>query len=150
MTKQEQIELLQKIRDNISGIFDGIADEFDEDSDMYQCIADVEQDLDTLAISLAEGEIDENVNYYEYCFYDYDNEIEETVHKSYTKAEAEIMMRRICKVLAFSDCTDEHIGKIVYRGREVEYIGWQPGMVYEFADSNGVVRYSAAFPEYDH
>ena len=150
MTRQEQIELLDKIRENICGIFDGIADEFDEDSDMYQSIADVEQDLDALAESLAEGEIDENINYYEYTIYDFDEEDDIVIHKTYTREESEKMMRIVSKTLAFSDCSDERITKIVYHGRELNYTGWQPGMVYEYVDSNGVVMLSASFPEWDH
>ena len=142
--------MLDKIRDTICGIFDGVADEFDEDSDMYQSIADVEQDLDILAESLAEGEIDENINYYEYTIYDFDEEKDIVVHKVYTREESEKMMRNVSKTIAFSDCSDERVTKIVYRGRELTYAGWQPGMVYEFIDSNGVVMWSAAFPEYDH
>lgn len=151
MTRQEQLDLLNKIRNSICGIFDCVADEFDEDSEMYQSIADVEQDLDILAESLAEGEIDTNINYYEYVLgADWDDAAGEVVHKVFTREQSEEMMRMVCKTLAFSDCTDERITKIVYRGCEIEYIGWQPGMVYEFADSNGVVQYSAAFPCWDH
>ena len=150
MTRNEQLELLNKIRDSICRIFDGIADEFDEDSDMYQSIADVEQDLDILAEALAEGDIDENVNYYEYRVYDFDDESEDVVTRNFTKADCEKMMRQVCKTICFSDCTDERVTKIVYRGREIEYNGWQPGMNMEFVDANRVVRYSGCFPEYDH
>ena len=149
MTRQEQIELLGKIRNNICGIFDGIADEFDEDSEMYQSIAEVEQDLDTLAASLLEGEVDESINYFEYELLEDFGEPHKYI-RNYGVVGSEVMMRKVCQIIAFSDCTDERVTKIIYKGREIEYVGWQPGMKYEFADSNGVVVWSASFPEWDH
>lgn len=149
MTRLEQIELLNKINDAVCGIFDGIADECDEDSEMFQSIVEVEQDLHILMASLAEGEIDESINYFDHEIPNDFGDPNCQTHK-YSRFGAEVMMRKVCQIIAFSDCTDERVTKIVYRGREIEYIGWQPGMKYEFADSNGIIRYSASFPEWDH
>jgi len=36
-------------------------------------------------------------------------------------------------------------------GREVKYMGWQPGMLYEFYDAETKeVIWSRRFPEWDH
>ena len=150
MTREEQLALLEKIRNTICGIFDGIADEFDEDSEMYQSIADAEDDLETLAKSLEEGEYDESVNYYEYLVYDFDEEQEVRVHKTYSPDEADKMLKDVSKTICFSDCSDERVTKIIYRGKAVTYSGWQPGMVYEFVDGQGNVVYTAIHPEWEH
>jgi hypothetical protein len=38
----------------------------------------------------------------------------------------------------------------MYQGKELHYVGWQPGMLYEFADKKGNIIWSASFPEWDH
>lgn len=59
--------------------------------------------------------------------------------------------RTLAERVAFNDCTDEVLDEIVWEGRHVHYVGWQPGMVIEFADDEtGEIVYSGAFPEWDH
>lgn len=65
-------------------------------------------------------------------------------------SDGEIMMRRVSQIIAFSDCTDERITKIVYNGVEIEYTGWQPGNVMEYADKNDNVVWSGCFPQWEH
>ena len=151
MTRQEQIELLNKISDAICGIFDGIADEFDEDSDIYDSIVSVEHDIAKLQKSLLEGECDENINYYEYMVYDYVEGSEEKVVRTFDYNGRNAMMNQVSKTICFSDCTDERITKIVYKGREVEYTGWEPGMVMNFKNKNtGEFVWGCCHPEWDH
>ena len=150
MTKYEQIELLQKIKDNLCGIFDGIADEFDEDSEMYQSIAEVEKDFDILSKSLTKTETDTNTNYFEYVLGEDWGEDSGPYTKKFTLENCEMMMYQVAKMICFSDCSDERVTKIVYRGREIEYSGWQPGMVMEFVDSNGEVAWGGCFEQWDH
>ena len=40
---------------------------------------------------------------------------------------------------------------IVYHGREVEYVGWQPNMVYEFVyKETSDVAWTGSFPNWCH
>ena len=54
--------------------------------------------------------------------------------------------RRIC----FDDIEDITVQKIYFRGREVEYAGWCPGMRYEYKDLDGNTVWIGYFPEWDH
>lgn len=56
----------------------------------------------------------------------------------------------LAHTLAFDDCSNERVLYIMYRGKELHYTGWKPGMTYEFADKKGNIIWSARFPEWDH
>ena len=56
----------------------------------------------------------------------------------------------LAHTLAFSDCSDEEVILIIYEGKEIHYVGWQPDMLYEFADEAGNIIYSNSFPQWDH
>ena len=57
----------------------------------------------------------------------------------------------VAKHHAFNDCGGYDVLEVVVDGRRVEYVGWQPGMLYEFADcETGEIVWSASFPEWDH
>lgn len=60
------------------------------------------------------------------------------------------LMRTVSQVIAFSDCSDERVTRIVYKGIEVHYTGWQPGNVMEYADVNGNIVWSGCFPQWEH
>lgn len=55
----------------------------------------------------------------------------------------------VTEMIAFSDCTDERITKIVFHGVEYKYQGWAPGMYFVYVGSNGEV-FDGYYPEYDH
>ena len=57
---------------------------------------------------------------------------------------------RISKHYAFSDITMEYIKTIFWRGKEVEYVGWQPNMRFEYKDLNGKTVWVGDFPEWNH
>lgn len=57
---------------------------------------------------------------------------------------------RLAHTLAFSDCSEEMVLFIMYKGKEIHYTGWKPGMLYEFADGKGNIIWSHSFPEWDH
>lgn len=62
-----------------------------------------------------------------------DHEDGEIIVKAFTNEESEQMMCDVSKHICFSDCDDTfEVIKIIYHGREVEYVGWQPGMLYEY------------------
>lgn len=80
-----------------------------------------------------------------------DREDGEITIKAYTDKESEWMMRQVSKHLAFDDLDDTfEIICIIYKGRQVRYTGWQPGMVMEFADGDGDIVYSICRPDWDH
>ena len=54
--------------------------------------------------------------------------------------------RKIC----FDDLDDSNVHKIFYKGKEVEYAGWQPCMKYEYKDLDGNTVWLGNFPEWDH
>lgn len=90
--------------------------------------------------------------YYSNCYILRSREDGEIIVKSYDKEKSEAMMREVSKQICFSDCDDTYeIIKIVYHGREVEYNGWQPGMVmtYSFKET-GDEAWSGVFEQWDH
>lgn len=92
---------------------------------------------------------------YTYCSNCYilrNREDGEIIVKSYDEEKSEVMMRDVSRVICFSDCDDTYeVVKIVYHGREVEYNGWQPGMVmtYSFKET-GDEAWSGVFEQWDH
>ena len=89
---------------------------------------------------------------YSNCFILRDNEDGEVIVKAYPDDKAEAMMRKVSKHICFSDCDDTfEVIKIVYHGREVEYNGWQPGMVmsYDYAGTDDEA-WSCCVPEWEH
>ena len=96
--------------------------------------------------------IPSDCSYYANCYIIRCREDGEVMVKAYDKEKSEVMMREVSKLICFSDCDDTwEVIKIVYHGREVEYNGWQPGMVmsYDYAGTDDEA-WSGCFPEYDH
>ena len=90
--------------------------------------------------------------YYSNCYILRSREDGEIIVKSYDKEKSSEMMRDVSKQICFSDCDDTYeVIKIVYHGREVEYNGWQPGMVmsYDFAGTDDEA-WSGVFEQWDH
>ena len=56
----------------------------------------------------------------------------------------------ISRRIAFDDCTNEAVQKIYYKGNEIEYAGWQPGMKFEYKDLNGNTVWVGVFEHWDH
>lgn len=54
------------------------------------------------------------------------------------------------KLEAFSDCSYVHTIRVHHAGRTYRYIGWQPGMKYEYVNQTGVTVWRGWFPEWDH
>ena len=52
--------------------------------------------------------------------------------------------------IAFDDCSGETVHKIYFKGKEVEYVGWQPGMKYEYRDIYGNTVWVGVFEHWDH
>ena len=90
-------------------------------------------------------------NYFEYKYGYWSEEGESVVRKEYQKGHEREMMRLVVKMICMSDLTDEVITKIVYEGREIEYIGWRPGMYIAFRYvGTDEIAFEGWYPEYDH
>jgi hypothetical protein len=58
---------------------------------------------------------------------------------------------KISYILAFDDCSGDEVSDIIWDGKPVEYVGWQPGMRYEFEEVlTGKTVWVGDFPEWDH
>lgn len=57
---------------------------------------------------------------------------------------------KLAKTIAFDDLTYEEVVFISYKGKEIYYAGWQPGILIAFEDDAGKTIWSNAFPEWDH
>ena len=86
------------------------------------------------------------------CYITRDREDGEIIVHSYDNNESDIMMRDVSKVICFSDCDDTwEVISIIYRGREVEYAGWAPGMVMRYSyKATGDEAWEGCFPRWDH
>lgn len=81
-----------------------------------------------------------------------DKEDGEITIKAYDSEMAEVMMRDVSKVICFSDCDDTFwVVKIIFNGREVEYMGWMPQMryCYRYVDT-GDIAWSGVFENWEH
>ena len=56
----------------------------------------------------------------------------------------------VSKRIAFDDINCETVQKIYYKGKEVEYAGWQPCMKFEYTDLDGETIWVGYFEEWDH
>jgi hypothetical protein len=82
-----------------------------------------------------------------YIYRDADGEIH---NKTYNHIDTDKFFYEVSKMIAFDDCTDITVLSIVWKGKEVEYVGWQPCMKYEYKDLDGNTVWVGYFEEWDH
>lgn len=71
--------------------------------------------------------------------------------EEYNRRLQKAFFRTVAERIVFSDCGYDEITEIVADGRPVEYVGWQPGMLVEFRDTEtGEIIFSESFPQWDH
>ncbi len=70
--------------------------------------------------------------------------------KSFDLVGINEFFREVSNIIAFGDCTDYTVTNICFDNKEVEYVGWQFGMKYEYKDLNGNTVWVGTFPEWDH
>ena len=56
----------------------------------------------------------------------------------------------VSKKICFDDCEPVDVIEIIWHGKHVWYMGWKPGMVYQFGDMYRNVVWEGCFPEWDH
>lgn len=56
----------------------------------------------------------------------------------------------ISRRIAFSDCSNEEILNIIWKGKEIKYAGWKPNMTFEYEDLDGNTVWVGQFENWDH
>ena len=81
-----------------------------------------------------------------------DRETGEVVMKYFEKGDVGALCYKASQFYAFDDIDDTYtIEKIVCDGHELHYLGWQPGMLFEFKDLvTGEIVYSVCHENWDH
>lgn len=80
-----------------------------------------------------------------------DRETGDVVMKYFEKGDVGALCYKASQFYAWADCDDTYrIDEIMCDGRELYYMGWQPGMLFEFVSEDGGIVYSAEFPQWDH
>ena len=57
---------------------------------------------------------------------------------------------RVSEKICFDDLDGSDVHKIFYKGKEVEYAGWQRGMKFEYKDLDGNTVWVGYFENWDH
>ena len=82
-----------------------------------------------------------------YIYADYEGNV---YAKHFGNIDEAFFFTNVSKKICYDDCNDERVLKIYYKGKEVEYVGWQPKMKYEYKDLDGNTVWVGEFPEWDH
>lgn len=70
--------------------------------------------------------------------------------KTYKLVEMDKFFYDVSNVIAFGDCTNYTIANICFDGKEIEYVGWQQGMKFEYKDLDGNTVWVGVFEHWDH
>ena len=81
-----------------------------------------------------------------------ENETGEVTMKYFEKGDVGAICYYASKFYAFDDLDDTYrIEEIMCDGHKLVYLGWQPGMLFEFKDLvTGEIVYSACHENWDH
>jgi hypothetical protein len=141
LTKHEQLDLIRRIENQISNLGDYLYPE--KDAHVNATITMIEASLAVLKNSF----YDENT-YIKLV----DRETGEVVMKYFEKGDVGALCYKASQYYAWSDCDDTYrIEEIMCDGRELEYVGWQPCMLFEYRDvESGEIVASAEHWEWDH
>lgn len=83
-----------------------------------------------------------------YIYTDYKSEVHSATFDSAVSMDS--FFTAVSKAIAFDDCDDITVQHIFYKGKEVHYVGWQPGMKFEYTDSEGKSIWVGYFEQWDH
>ena len=81
-----------------------------------------------------------------FAYYDEDNCLHTVSKKNWDVNE---FFREVSHKIAFGDLDCTEVDAICLNGRKVEYVGWQPNMLFTY-EINGMSIWEASFPEWDH
>lgn len=74
----------------------------------------------------------------------------DTYVKTYELVDIYKFFHDVSNVIAFGDCTNYTITNIYFDGKEIKYVGWQPGMRFEYKDLDGNTVWVGSFEHWDH
>lgn len=141
LSTREQIDLIKKIEEQVSSLGDYLY--ADKDPHINASIKSIEASLVVLRTS----------------FYDKntyialkDTETGKITKKYFEANDIGAVCHYASQLYCFDDIDDTYsITEIVCGGRRLEYVGWQPGMLFEFryVDTKEII-YSAEFPNWEH
>ena len=136
-----QKELINKIKNEVSCLADYLS--CDSDKHIDASFARIE-----MALRMLEDTYLDKNTYIKLV----DRETGEVVMKYFEKGDVGALCYKASQFYAWSDCDDTYrIEEIMCDGHELGYLGWQPGMLFEFKDyTTGAIVYSASFECWDH
>jgi hypothetical protein len=70
--------------------------------------------------------------------------------ETYSRLSIDQFLTKVSKRIAFDDLDDITVQKIYFKGKELVYVGWQPGMKFEYTDLEGNSIWIGYFEEWDH
>ena len=82
-----------------------------------------------------------------YIYTDCDGEVHTETFGQITENQ---FFAKVSKKICFDDLDGSTVHKIFFRGKEVEYVGWQPCMKFEYKDLDGNTVWSDCFDHWDH
>jgi hypothetical protein len=141
MTDKERIEHIRKIENEVNSIADYVYQEGDKY--LNRSLERVEVMLTLLKNSYLD----------EYTYIKLrDRETGEEFYKYFTKGDVNALCRVAAQHYAWNDCDNTYaLEEIMCAGVKLEYAGWQPGMLFEFFETeSGKIVYSNEFPQWDH
>ena len=104
-------------------------------------VEDQDAELDRTQLEILTGEFGK-------CYY-FTSEDEEHVRRFPANTSKSTFFRLVSKEIAFSDCSDVEVTRIVFNGIAYQYGGWKPGMLFIFTGEDGST-WTGCFPEFDH
>jgi hypothetical protein len=141
LNKEEQMKLIRTIEDEVGSLGDYLYP--DKDAHVNASIARVEA-----AISMLKNSYLDPHTYIALK----DNETGEIEKRFFEAGDVGMLCYNAAQHYAWRDCDDTYsIVEIMCGGRPLEYLGWQPDMLFEFCDKETrEIVYSANFPMWDH
>ena len=140
LTKHEQLDLIRRIENEVSNLGDYL--HLEKDVHINASLTMLEASLAVLKQSF----YDENT-YIKLR----DRETGAIEMRYFEQGDIGALCYKASQFYAWSDCDDTYeIVEIMCDGRKLEYVGWQPGMLFEFVNEDGDVVYSASFECWDH
>ena len=141
LNKDEQLKLIHTVSDEISSIADYLY--IEKDAYINAAMERIES-----ALSLLKDSYKDPNTYIALK----DRETGEIRKIFFEKDDIGGLCYKAAQYYAWRDCDDTYdLDEIMCGGRLLEYVGWQPCMLFEFRDAQTrKIVYSHSFPQWDH
>ena len=113
-------------------------------------LEEIERELETLINKVIAYQKEVNYDAFAPSWYIYTDDKGEIHDVVYGYADTNNFFTDVSRRIAFDDCSGETVQKIYYKGKEVEYAGWQSGMRFEYKDLDGNTVWVGIFEHWDH